>query len=493
MAEALFRNGPKIVMENQIQSLKKILEYLQSEKEPLVLKQNGTPPVWSDEHWHRSIFESDPELYALLALAPGVEPWQRVRILFQLLKSSLAGLTPEVRKTLNRVIAVLLVSLHPHQVLTVFLALRRVRANHKHTSRAILRYVLNHPCLDDLAVRRRPTLVDCLEQALGRNVARACAKYLVESTGKEAYVQRNLLRFANQPEQVKSVIPFLFRPGRTHGQHRLEGWLKKVLPFLSREQPEVTESLTHYSTVHVAFQEALDPQPQLPQTVTATNRGDISATLIHMYRGGSTPELEQALSNYVEKSAAQLPVFEDKLALVLDASASTRGYGSREYCCISQSVALKYVLEKCFPKMQVFQVGGLGDYPPLPHNATDLAGALLNALDVNPDVVAIVSDGYENVNFGDLARVVATLPQVGIDTPVMFCHSKFSRLDDLALRRPATNLEQVEFWHEQDFVNVLVTLLCASKGEHGQTSLRNFLERRLEHFERGMDVWISKN
>ena len=92
-----------------------------------------------DEPLHRAAFEADPELYALSALSERVREGQRSRVLFQLLRSSWNGVSEATRRTLWRVSALLLAALPMDRALTVFLGLRRERANHKHTSRAIAR------------------------------------------------------------------------------------------------------------------------------------------------------------------------------------------------------------------------------------------------------------------------------------------------------------------------------------------------------------------
>ena len=109
----------------------------------------------------------DPALYALLALVPEAQPWQRARVLLQILRASHASLDDGTRAVLGRVARVLLVGIPAEGVLTVLLALRRLRANHKHTTRAIVQFVLDHPDADLLALARRPALVDCLEHAIG--------------------------------------------------------------------------------------------------------------------------------------------------------------------------------------------------------------------------------------------------------------------------------------------------------------------------------------
>jgi hypothetical protein len=202
--------------------------------------------------------------------------------------------------------------------------------------------------------------------------------------------------------------------------------------------------------------------------------------------------LQRALDGYVEEAARELPRFEGKLAVVLDASASTRSYGEREYCALSQAVALQRVLEKRCANLQVHTVGGSGN-PPMPEGNTDLATALLDALESEPDVVAIATDGYENVYPGDLERVVESLPGAGIQTPVVFCHSKFTRSDDLTLRRPAQNLPQLEFWHQDDFEDVLLSLFLMANGKGASDCLREFLLEKLYKVEKEVAPWTTIN
>src|SRR5262249_36555189 len=99
------------------------------------------------------------------------------------------------------------------------------------------------------------------------------------------------------------------------------------------------------------------PPLEQPKTLTATHPGHISATLVHMYQGGTNIDLKTALARYVEEAAAQAPHFDGHVALVLDASASTLGYGERQFCCVSQSQALRLVMERCCARLSVHTVG----------------------------------------------------------------------------------------------------------------------------------------
>src|SRR5262249_35261417 len=176
---------------------------------------------------------------------------------------------------------------------------------------------------------------DCLEHALGKNVARGCAKRLAQHELDAGYVQRHLLRFAGRPERARAVVQFLYRQGPCPPAQ---------VPVPAAAPAAVAEAAA----------------PERPRTVTATNRGDIAAPLVHVYRGGANEELRQALDRYVRQEAERSPRFDGKVALVLDASASTLGYGEREYCCLSQSQALRLVLEQCCANLRVVTVGGAG-------------------------------------------------------------------------------------------------------------------------------------
>jgi hypothetical protein len=428
-----------------------LLAHLETHDTPLTLPRGATLR-WDDAGLHRAAHSGDAEGYALLALAPGVRPWQRARVLLQILAASQAGLGEPARGVQARVARVLTLGLPPAHVITVLLALRRLRANHKHTTRTVLRFVLEHPGADALIAARRPALLDCFEHALGTATARGCARRIDAGDTGSDYLRRRLLRFLTDPAAAPARVQALYRAGQEHVPASDE----PVLP--------------------------VDPVRERPATITATNRGDIAATLVHLYRGGPAEDLYAALGRYVDAAAAQFPRFPGTVALVLDASASMRGYGDREWAPLSQAAALRMVLSQVCDRLEVVETGG---DERLPRGATDLAAGVLDALGAGPDLVAVVSDGYENVFPGDLARVAASLPRAGITTPVVFCHALFTGSDDLTLRRPAPSLPQRGFWHQDDFAELLPWMF--GHCDAGAPWLRAALHARLDDLDRQAD------
>ncbi|MEO3868592.1 vWA domain-containing protein [Nonomuraea sp. B12E4] len=420
-----------------------LLQHFRTHDTPLVLSRGGDL-AWDDAELHRSA--GDIEGYALLALVPGVLPWQRARVLLRTLADSQDGLDDRTRAILAKTTKALMFGLPPAHVITVLLALRRLRANHKHVTRAVLAFVLEHPDAGELIEARRPALADCFEHALGKATARACARLIAEGDTGSGYLRRSLLRFTSDPATAIEWVRALYAPG-THGA---------VAP---QEPPA-----------------PLDPVGEHTPIVTPTNRGDIAATLVHLYRGGPAAELRPALAGYVAEATRGLPRLPGNVAMVLDTSGSMRGYGEREWAVMSQAVALRLVLDQVCDRLTVIETGndaaapgpavGAGTHgpdavagavagEPRPAGATDLASGLLDALEGRPDLVVVVTDGYENLLPGDLARAVASLPRAGITTPVVLCQATFTRGDDLALRDPAPALPHQPFWHQDDFAGLL--------------------------------------
>ncbi|TMQ87440.1 VWA domain-containing protein [Actinomadura soli] len=450
-----------------------LLAHLETHDTALTLPRGGTLR-WDDADLHRAAHAGDAEGYALLGLAPGVRPWQRARVLLQTLAASQAGLDAPARATAARAARVLTLGLPPAQVITVLLALRRLRANHKHTTRAVLRFILEHPDADALIAARRPALLDCFEHALGTATARGCARRIDAGDTASDYLRRRLLRFLSARAAVSADVPARVRalyapapPTVRHGTGGPEGGARGA---------ERAAGMPHDPAL------PLDAPRERPATVTATNRGDIAATLVHLYRGGPAEELYVALGRYVGAAAAAFPRFDGTVALVLDASASMRGYGDREWALMSQAAALRMVLSQVCARLEVIEAGG---DERAPRGATDLATGVLDALGADPDLVAVVSDGYENQFPGDLARVAASLPGAGVTTPVVFCHALFTGGDDLRQRRPAPALPQRGFWHQDDFAELLPWMFGHCRA--GAPWLRAALHARLDALDRQAD------
>ena len=423
-----------------------LIAQLAAPGEPLRVSRAGrvTGPAGADTH--DTAYALDPEGYALLALLPGATNEQRAGILLRILGASRTGLSPAARRTVERVTRVLVLGLPAHTVGTVLLALRHRRANHKHVTRAALRLLLEHAEAATFVRAHRRMAVSIVEHAIGKATARGVARALRtgESTGTD--VRRAFLRFASNPALAA----------------------QRLIEVYAGAPVTETDGAVGVTPLD------LDLGAELPAVVTATNRGDLAATLVHRLRGGDSPELGAAQERYLAAAAAVVPQFPGRLALVVDRSASMRGYGDREWAIRSQVDALELVLGKRCAALATVPTTGDG---------TDLAGGVLAAARERPDLIVVVTDGYENTYPGDLARVAATLPRLGVEAAVVCCPATFSHSDDLALRRPAPALPQRAFWHEADFASLVLWMLFQTKAAGAAEWQRTALLERLSIVE----------
>ena len=435
-------------------------------------------------------YAQDPETFALVALLPGATAARQARVLLALLVGSRAGMSDGVRATLGRVTAFVCAALPADVVLTALLAARGARANHKHLTRVALRFVLDHPHAEDMVQARTGAVRDIFEHVLGREVARGCARRIAAGATRDPYLARNLYRWTQSPPRARALVREMYRdmlPPPVSG---------------ARATPVSVRVPGAYATFHAGCAEALAPERTYPNTITADNRGDISATLVRLYRGADRGELDAALSTYVARAAAALPRLHATVGLVLDASASMRGHGERAFACISQAVALRIVLERCVDELRVSQVGGAGE-PPLPGGATDLAMAVLDLVEPpadtagyrsapqrKPDVILVITDGHENRDRGDLARVLAALGDEA--PPVVVCTATFTAKDDLAMRRvldEGSDDDLIRFWHEDDFGEVLLAAGARVRPDIAVPWLRALLAARLVTLETETMPW----
>ena len=328
------------------------------------------------------------------------------------------------------------------QVLELFLMLKKARVNSRFATRFMLRYLWQHPYLYEMACFKPAVIRDILEHTLGRNTARGAVARLRVNPNDETATRTLTGGYALEINVVLAVIRTIYHFESTE----IAAPKKRYL----------------YKKFHEAFREKIVSSTLQQKTVTVTTRGKIAASLVYIYEGSSEEELRTVLEQKIEEIARLIPVVDANVALVLDLSRSTLGVGDRKYGCVSQSVVFSKVLERVC-RLAIFPVGRMDVNgkmldPPIPSGSTDLASALIKALEARPDQIVIVSDGYENVLGGDLDFVIQRIPEKYASIPITFVHSMFTEKDSLDRRRPTTRLPELFFWHENDFVNVCVSL-----------------------------------
>ncbi|MBE6425757.1 MAG: hypothetical protein E7029_07225 [Planctomycetaceae bacterium] len=385
----------------------------------------------------RQALQVNPESTMIRVLTGEAMAKERVLATWLLMTEDLCG---EFRESCLQI----LLKMQPvEQVLEMFLWLKRNRINRSFVKKTVLRYLWTLRWIEELVTRKPAVIRDILEHVIGRNTARGAAAALSRDPSNAAAVRKFTCGFMANWQRAAVCILELYHYRKNmvlqKGQHRFQ-----------------------YLNCHQEFYAAFVSSAPVQKTVKVTTRGDISAALVQLYRGAKGQMYEEAVEKAVQKLAVRIPCSDQRVAMVLDISGSTKGTGEREWGCVSQSTAFRLLMEKVC-RLSVFQVGGMdadgrSSFPPIPSGETDLASALIAALESRPDQVVIVSDGFENFQEGDLEWVLKSLPEEIAAIPVTFIHSMFTSKDSLEKRRPAKELPELYFWHELDFVNVCAAL-----------------------------------
>ncbi len=427
-----------------------MLSHVCTYPEPLVLCSDDLSVLWTDEALHRTAFESDPEFYALIAFAEGIHPWQQARILLVLLTESRRKLPRDLRNAYERITLFLLVTLPTEHVLTVFQAVCRLRAEHRHAARAVVSYLLQHPEIETLVRTRTVVIRECLEHALGDSLTRYWAR-ISQQDGEEVPLPAMVRRYGGGETQVRRLL--------------------NSLSVSLREPPETFEPTARETPTDETFPaEVLVP------------------LLRQFYRVGTSPELVQQLETAVTHCASALPDLSGKIALILDASASMRGSQGQEFAPIALAVAFERVLQTKCSDLRAFTIGGFG-WPPAPEGPTDFGRALIDALEGEPELVVFVTDGYENLNAGDAARILATIRTLGISLPIVCCHVE----PDLCVISPegatCAGLMAIPLRTELDFRTVLQVLDLLASPQTARPRIFNALLARQQNWETEVLEW----
>ena len=144
---------------------------------------------------------------------------------------------------------------------------------------------------------------------------------------------------------------------------------------------------------------------------------------IYAFEMGMTPAIERALNDKARKAALQFPFHYESVGVVVDSSASMFGSSDQKLRPMATALATRDMLLHTARQGHVRYVGGTAN-PDLgrlvrPRGETDLASALLQMIRLRPDVIYVISDGYENAPAGRFADVCAHLKRIGIRAPIV--------------------------------------------------------------------------
>lgn len=397
---------------------------------------------------HRSAFEIERGAYAATLLLRGVTDYTRQLGVKRLLS------TPYRRRALLSaeqewaILERICADLSPQRKLKLFGQLRAARLNNARTRRLILRTLLGSQSLELWAVRYRRKLAAALQHAWGQrgaSIVRAiAAKAPQQRTDQERKIMRQRLgRFlpsgANH-HVVEQCVRFVLGDERNLTLPRLRAYHDAKttltegcgLPFEVLEgirsryhrhvRPwQVLEINKHYLT---SGQQLALQRTALKDGVTIRldpTRYDPVRLYLYAFEMGMTQEIRRALHDKAVVGADCLPVRFEHVGIVLDTSASMHGHNTQKRRPIATALALRDALCAAGDRVTLVTNGSRPteiDELTEPRGDTSLAAALVSVLRADPEIVFVISDGYENAPAGGVADVMQVVRRLGVRTPV---------------------------------------------------------------------------
>jgi hypothetical protein len=142
---------------------------------------------------------------------------------------------------------------------------------------------------------------------------------------------------------------------------------------------------------------------------------------VYAFEMGMTEAIRDALISKAEAAASRLPVRFDRVAVLIDSSQSMVGHDTQARRPIATALALRDMLAATAEESVIVTSDGkVSQVAELvtPSGDTSLAVGLVRLLQTDPDVVFVLTDGYENAPAGRFAEVVAAVRRMGVKTPI---------------------------------------------------------------------------
>ena len=361
---------------------------------------------------HEYILGNYRRLYAR-TLAAGVNHFNQALIIRNLLAIG-APVDAAQRAEEGQLILAAMIALPPQRVYHLFRELRATRVNNRRSRAVVRAYLLRRPDLAFDAVKYRVHL---------RAIAAHTHLKLPGETGAflfgiDTRTKSNIkaksfvtplfesFRRAHYSADAVYELPYTIAAGLAR-KHKLpqDEFLRGIAPRMTAsERMRLLNSAERQGVEEVNFDLGRAPLTKLCLYILS---------LPLDVRREREAELSSALSSAVERTLRRTPTRLGRIAAILDRSFSTSGSQEKRQRPLAVALGVHALLRKTAREFRAFFTTPFAaqrdDADPIliaPFGQTGLARPLLQALAWGPDLVVIVSDGYENDPPGAVAEVV---------------------------------------------------------------------------------------
>ncbi|MFF2012427.1 hypothetical protein ACFVWY_25550 [Streptomyces sp. NPDC058195] len=399
-----------------------------------------------------------------------------------------ADASAEEKRVEGRLIAARLAKLPPQRVYRLFRALRAAGVNNRRT-RAIMRdWLAARPDPAHDAVKYRAGLKAAARHAhLGFGGDGELGDFLFRPKRRKRYAHQLLdaWRRAHYEQGAVTELPFTVAEGfaARRGTERAE-FLERMAPRMTRlERLRTLEQRTAANRAGPANADvdlAAMPLTRLALYVLSLGFED---------RRARRAELTGALRAAARRAAGPHAGSWGRVAAVLDDSYSSSGSGEKRRRPLAVALACHFLLEQLAAPGACAGLWTSGRTDPLlvrPSGATPLGMRVLDALELGPDRLVIVSDGWDNAPpglAGEVLRVWRTRLDPDRRTAVVHLNPVYDA-EGFDVRRLAPGVPTAGIRDAVD-LPALVELAGFAEGRTGTAALYAYLDRRVARFVHG--------
>jgi hypothetical protein len=349
--------------------------------------------------FHEYVLGNYRRMYAH-CLAVGINDYNRARIIVNLLTSAVQ-IPASARNEEGRLIAASLRELPPPRVYRIFEELVERRVNNRRTRKIVAQYLADRtePELHTLKYRRRLAkiaahfhlrLPDEQSAVLFRLERRRFETPLFETFRRAHYEQRAIYE-----------LPYTVAEGLAarHGIDR-EVFLRGIEPHLTKLERLRLQSHARALGVDRAIERDL-------------SRHDLTRLAIYFLsldrreREQRFVELDTAMREAARRIVGRSNVRLGRVALVADNSYSASGSRDKSQRPLALALATHYLLREAATRPSTHWVTPVSSMIELRATGhTDLATPILAALDEGPELLVVLSDGYDNDPPGGAAEIL---------------------------------------------------------------------------------------
>lgn len=346
----------------------------------------------SIEFLHQYVLINYRRLYAR-TLAAGINHFNQLQIIFNLLQSG-APAELSQRSEEGALIAMALRRLPPNRVYALFARLQQNRVNNRRT-RAVIKAYLSwrrEPEFDAIKYRNKyraaAAHIHCrLDEELGR--------FLFDHASQKPFTRPLLNQFRQAQYSAAALYELPFTVAESLAQkHQVprDVFLKKIEPKMTAaEKMRYQSAAARTKGAEIEFDLSRAGLTKLALYILSLKQSE---------RRDRATELQTALDSAAEKTLRRAPLSLGRVAAVLDRSRSSRGSRTRRNRPLGVALAASCLLRQASQSYRAFWTPANTEEEPeflmRPAGQTALAEPLLDALDWQPDLIVIISDGYEN-------------------------------------------------------------------------------------------------